>query len=92
MPDVDIDFDDDGRQQVLDWVTEKYGHDKVSHIVTFGTMAAKSSIKDVARVLKLPLSEANRLAKLVPDGPKVSLAKAFKEEPNWKEKELPMIN
>lgn len=81
MPDVDIDFDDDGRQQVLDWVTEKYGHDKVSHIVTFGTMAAKSSIKDVARVLKLPLSEANRLAKLVPDGPKVSLAKAFKEEP-----------
>lgn len=81
MPDVDIDFDDDGRQQVLDWVTEKYGHEKVSHIVTFGTMAAKSSIKDVARVLKLPLSEANRLAKLVPDGPKVSLAKAFKEEP-----------
>ncbi len=81
MPDVDIDFDDDGRQQVLDWVTEKYGHNKVSHIITFGTMAAKSSIKDVARVLKLPLSEANRLAKLVPDGPKVSLAKAFKEEP-----------
>ena len=81
MPDVDIDFDDDGRQQVLDWVTEKYGREKVSHIVTFGTMAAKSSIKDVARVLKLPLSEANRLAKLVPEGPKVSLAKAFKEEP-----------
>jgi DNA polymerase-3 subunit alpha len=81
MPDVDIDFDDDGRQQVLDWVTEKYGHEKVAQIVTFGTMAAKSSIKDVARVLKLPLSEANRLAKLVPDGPKVSLAKAFKEEP-----------
>ncbi|MGZ2369140.1 DNA polymerase III subunit alpha [Ancylomarina sp. YFZ004] len=81
MPDVDIDFDDDGRQQVLDWVTEKYGHEKVAQIVTFGTMAAKSSIKDVARVLKLPLSEANRLAKLIPDGPKVSLAKAFKEEP-----------
>ena len=81
MPDIDIDFDDDGRQQVLNWVTEKYGHEKVSHIVTFGTMAAKSAIKDVARVLKLPLSEANRLAKLVPDGPKVSLAKAFKEEP-----------
>ncbi len=81
MPDVDIDFDDDGRQQVLDWVTEKYGHEKVAQILTIGTMAAKSSIKDVARVLKLPLSEANRLAKLVPEGPKVSLKKACKEVP-----------
>lgn len=81
MPDVDIDFDDDGRQQVLDWVTEKYGHDKVSHIITFGTMAAKLAIRDVARVLKLPLPEADRLAKLVPEGPKVSLKKAFAEEP-----------
>jgi len=88
MPDIDIDFDDFGRQQVLDWVTDKYGKDKVAHIVTFGTMAAKSAIKDVARVLKLDLSEANRLAKMVPDGPKMSLPKAYKENPDLeKEKE-----
>lgn len=81
MPDIDIDFDDDGRQMVLDYVTDKYGHDKVAHICTFGTMATKSSIKDVARVLKLDLSEANRLAKLVPEAPKMSFEKAYKEEP-----------
>ncbi|MDR2475625.1 MAG: DNA polymerase III subunit alpha [Bacteroidales bacterium] len=67
MPDIDIDFDDDGRGDVLRWVMEKYGKEKVAHIVTFGTMAAKSSIKDVARIQKLPLTESNRLAKLVPD-------------------------
>ncbi|MFV0469717.1 MAG: DNA polymerase III subunit alpha [Dysgonomonas sp.] len=67
MPDIDIDFDDDGRGEVLRWVTEKYGYDRVAHIITYGTMATKLSIKDVARVQKLPLSEANRLAKLVPD-------------------------
>ena len=81
MPDIDIDFDDDGRQQVLDYVTNKYGQDKVAHICTFGTMATKSSIKDVARVLKLELSEANRIAKLVPEAPKMSFEKAYKEEP-----------
>ena len=81
MPDVDIDFDDDGRQQVLDYVTRKYGQDKVAHICTFGTMATKSSIKDVARVLNLELSESNRLAKLVPEAPKMSFEKAYKEEP-----------
>lgn len=81
MPDVDIDFDDDGRQLVLDYVTEKYGRDKVAHICTFGTMATKSSIKDVARVLKLDLSESNRIAKLVPEAPKMSFQKAYKEEP-----------
>ncbi|MCB2194332.1 MAG: DNA polymerase III subunit alpha [Bacteroidetes bacterium] len=81
MPDIDIDFDDDGRQQVLDYVTQKYGHDKVAHICTFGTMATKSSIKDVARVLKLDLSESNRIAKLVPEAPKMSFEKAYKEEP-----------
>ncbi len=81
MPDVDIDFDDDGRQMVLDYVTEKYGRDKVAHICTFGTMATKSSIKDVARVLKLDLSESNRIAKLVPEAPKMSFEKAYKEEP-----------
>ncbi|TLX72128.1 DNA polymerase III subunit alpha [Labilibacter sediminis] len=81
MPDVDIDFDDDGRQQVLDYVTHKYGQDKVAHICTFGTMATKSSIKDVARVLNLDLSEANRLAKMVPEAPKMSFKKAYKEVP-----------
>lgn len=79
LPDVDIDFDDDGRQLVLDYVTDKYGRDKVAHICTFGTMATKSSIRDVARVLKLPLSEADRLAKLVPDAPKMNFNKAYKE-------------
>jgi DNA polymerase-3 subunit alpha len=67
MPDIDIDFDDDGRGQVLRWVTEKYGKERVAHIITFGTMATKSSIKDVARVQRLPLAEADRLTKLIPD-------------------------
>ncbi len=76
MPDIDIDFDDDGRQRVLDWVVEKYGHDRVAHICTFGTMAAKSALKDVARVLKLPLSEANRITKEFPDNGKLDGAYA----------------
>lgn len=84
LPDVDIDFDDDGRQLVLDYVTNKYGADKVAHICTFGTMATKSAIRDVARVLKLPLPEADRLAKLVPDAPKMTFSKAFKENPDLK--------
>ncbi|MEN8115577.1 MAG: DNA polymerase III subunit alpha [Bacteroidota bacterium] len=88
LPDVDIDFDDDGRQLVLDYVTEKYGKDKVAHICTFGTMATKSSIRDVARVLKLPLPEADRLAKLVPDAPKMSFPKAFKESPDLKKEKV----
>ncbi|MFT4071501.1 MAG: DNA polymerase III subunit alpha [Dysgonamonadaceae bacterium] len=67
MPDIDVDFDDDGRGEVLRWVTDKYGQERVAHIITYGTMATKSAIKDVARVQKLPLSESNRLAKLVPD-------------------------
>lgn len=79
MPDIDIDFDDEGRDLVLKYVVEKYGKDKVAQIVTFGTMAAKSSIRDVARVLKLPLPEADRLAKLVPEGPKVDLKKSFSD-------------
>jgi len=88
MPDIDIDFDDEGRQQVLDWVTKKYGQEKVAHIITFGTMAAKMAIRDVARVLKLELSEADRLAKMVPEAPKMTLPKAYKENPDLeKEKE-----
>ena len=67
LPDIDIDFDDDGRGEVLRWVTDKYGKEKVAHIITYGTMASKLAIKDVARVQKLPLSESDRLAKLVPD-------------------------
>ena len=90
MPDIDIDFDDDGRQEVLNYVTKKYGKDKVAHICTFGTMATKSSIKDVARVLRLDLSESNRLAKLVPEAPKMNFTKAYKESQELvKEKESP---
>ncbi len=66
LPDIDIDFDDDGRARVLKYVTEKYGEEKVAHIITYGTMAAKSAIKDVARVEDLPLSESDRLTKLIP--------------------------
>ncbi len=67
LPDIDVDFDDDGRGRVLNWVTQKYGKEKVAHIITYGTMATKMAIKDVARVQKLPLAESDRLCKLVPD-------------------------
>ena len=67
LPDIDIDFDDDGRGRVLNWVTQKYGKEKVAHIITYGTMATKMALKDVARVQKLPLPQANQLCKLVPD-------------------------
>ena len=67
LPDIDIDFDDEGRGRVLDWVTKKYGKEKVAHIITYGTMATKMALKDVARVQKLPLAESDRLCKLVPD-------------------------
>ena len=76
MPDIDIDFDDRGRGKVIDYVVEKYGRESVCQIVTFGTMGSKSVIRDVSRVLGVPLSEADRIAKLVPDGVKVSLAAA----------------
>ena len=69
MPDVDIDFDDDGRYRVFQYIEEKYGKDHISHVITYGTMAAKSAIKDVARVSNLPIPESNRLAKMVPDKP-----------------------
>jgi DNA polymerase III subunit alpha len=84
LPDVDIDFDDDGRQLVLEYVIKKYGKDKVAHICTFATMATKLAIRDVARVLKLPLPEADRLAKLVPEAPKMTFKKAFLESPELK--------
>lgn len=79
LPDIDIDFDDEGRDKVLRYVIEKYGHTQVAQIITYGTMAAKSSIRDCARVMELPLSEANNLAKLVPERPGTSLTKAFEE-------------
>ena len=79
LPDIDIDFDEDGRDDVLKWVVNRYGKEKVAHIITFGTMAAKMAIRDIARVQKLPLPEADRLAKLVPDRPKITLAEAYKE-------------
>ena len=73
MPDIDTDFDDVGRQKVIDYVVEKYGKNQVAQIITYGTMAAKMSIKDVARVMDLPLQESNALAKLVPDRPGIEL-------------------
>jgi DNA polymerase III subunit alpha len=84
MPDIDIDFDEDGRDEVLKWVVNKYGHDRVAHIITFGTMAAKMAIRDVARIQKLPLPEADRLAKMVPERPGTTFAKAFEEIPDLK--------
>ncbi len=67
LPDIDTDFDDDGRGKVLEWVEDKYGHDKVAHIITYGTMATKNALKDVARVEKVPLSVINHICKQIPD-------------------------
>ena len=73
LPDIDIDFDDEGRAKIIDFVLEKYGESQVAQIITYGTMAAKSSIRDAARVLNLPLHEADRIAKLLD----ISLHKLF---------------
>jgi len=78
MPDIDTDFDDEGRQKVIDYVVEKYGKNQVAQIVTYGSMAAKSSIRDVARVMDLPLNEADRLAKLVPERPGIELGRVLR--------------
>ncbi|NSL85501.1 DNA polymerase III subunit alpha [Chitinophaga sp. Mgbs1] len=77
MPDIDTDFDDEGRQKVIDYVVQKYGRNQVAQIITYGTMAAKMSIKDVARVMDLPLQDSNALAKLVPDKPGIQLDRIF---------------
>ncbi|MGF6849467.1 DNA polymerase-3 subunit alpha [Chitinophaga sp. W3I9] len=77
MPDIDTDFDDEGRQKVIDYVVQKYGRNQVAQIITYGTMAAKMSIKDVARVMDLPLVESNILAKMVPDKPGIQLDRIF---------------
>jgi len=78
MPDIDTDFDDEGRQKVIDYVVDKYGKAQVAQIITYGTMAAKMSIKDVARVMDLPLAEANALCKMVPDRPGTELRRVLK--------------
>ena len=91
LPDIDTDFDDDGRGRVLEWVEDKYGHDKVAHIITYGSMATKNSIKDVARVERLPLEESNRLCKAIPDrlpdGLKMNLDNAIRCVPELREAE-----
>ena len=90
LPDIDVDFDDDGRGRVLNWVTQKYGKEKVAHIITYGTMATKLAIKDVARVQKLMLAESNRLCQLVPDkipDKRVNLQNAIDYVPELKEAE-----
>ena len=96
LPDIDVDFDDDGRGRVLNWVTQKYGEEKVAHIITYGTMATKSALKDVARVQKLPLDISNRLCKLIPDKlpegpdgkvPKMNLPNAIAAIPELREAE-----
>ena len=90
LPDIDVDFDDDGRGEVLRWVTEKYGQEKVAHIITYGTMATKLAIKDVARVQKLPLAISNNLCKLIPDkipDKKMNLANAIEYVPELQEAE-----
>ena len=86
MPDIDVDFDDDGRGKVLQYVEDKYGKDHVSHVVTFGTMATKSAIKDVARIQQVPLQESDRLAKLVPDSFPEQVEKYTDENGEVKEK------
>ena len=95
LPDIDTDFDDDGRGKVLKWVEDKYGHDNCAHIITYATMATKNSIKDVARVEKVPLAISNALCKAIPDRlpdvdgktPKMNLANAIKAVPELREAE-----
>ena len=91
LPDIDTDFDDDGRGKVLRWVMDKYGHENCAHIITYATMATKNSIKDVARIEKLPLARSNALCKAIPDrlpdGAKMNLANAIKYTPELQEAE-----
>ncbi|TRZ76306.1 MAG: DNA polymerase III subunit alpha [Bacteroidetes bacterium] len=84
LPDIDIDFDEDGRDRVLKWVVNKYGHDKVAQVITFGTMAAKGAIRDVGRVHRLPIEQVNGLTKLIPSRPGITLKAAYEEVPELK--------
>ena len=92
LPDIDTDFDDDGRGRVLQWVMDKYGHENCAHIITYSTMATKNSIKDVARVEKLPLNVSNALCKAIPerlpDGMKMNLTNAIKCTPQLQDAEV----
>lgn len=95
MPDIDIDFDDEGRSKVMDYVIEKYGSNQVAQIITYGTMAAKSSIRDTARVLDLPLNDADRIAKLVPNMTKLNEIFSMDENTlrnTFRSDELPKVN
>jgi DNA polymerase-3 subunit alpha len=85
MPDIDIDFDDRGRGKVIDYVVQKYGRESVCQIITFGTMGARSVIRDVSRVLGIPLPEADRIAKLVPEGVRVSIDSAIRDVPEFRQ-------
>lgn len=91
MPDIDTDFDDEGRQKVIDYVVDKYGKNQVAQIITYGTMAAKSSIKDVARVMDLSLPESNVLAKLIPEKLGITLKRVLKAPLTPKEGENSLI-
>jgi len=82
MPDIDIDFDDQGRSKVIDYVVDKYGKNQVAQIITYGTMAAKMSVKDVSRVMDLPLDESNAIAKMIPEKAGTTLAQAFEDVPD----------
>ncbi|MCW1953070.1 MAG: DNA polymerase III subunit alpha [Flavobacteriia bacterium] len=95
MPDIDIDFDDEGRGRVMDYVIEKYGANQVAQIITYGTMAAKSSIRDTARVLDLPLNEADRIAKLLPNMSKLAKIFGYSEadlKKNFRAEDLDKVN
>jgi DNA polymerase III subunit alpha len=85
MPDIDIDFCIEGRDAVINYVREKYGHDKVGQIITFGTMMAKGVIKDVARVLGMPFEDSNAISALIPEQLKITLKEAIEQEPKLKE-------
>jgi DNA polymerase-3 subunit alpha len=87
MPDFDVDFCRDRRQEVIEYVTQKYGKERVGQIITFGTLKAKNAIKDVARVLDISIDESNLISKLVPEGPKVTLKSAFEDEPKLRDLE-----
>ncbi len=85
MPDIDTDFEDSGRSRVIEYVREKYGDDKVAQIITFGTLKAKMAVRDVCRVMEIPIEDANKIAKKIPEGPKVTLDKAMLESSEFRD-------
>ncbi|MDR1975014.1 MAG: DNA polymerase III subunit alpha [Bacteroidales bacterium] len=83
LPDVDIDFDDAGREKVIDYVRNKYGHEKVAQVITYGSMAARSALNDVSRILEVPLSEAQQISKIIPNTPGITLKTALEIIPEF---------